>query len=130
MIAIVVDANIIISALLGGKPSIILFDAKFQFTTSQFTINEVIKYFPKIAKKLNVPERELLSALNDLPLLTYDRNFYEDKLKSAKEFIGQIDKKDIEILALALKLETPLWSEDKHFEKSAYHKLLKTYNFI
>jgi len=40
-ITIVVDANIILSALLDGKPSYILFDGKYQFITSEFTLSEV-----------------------------------------------------------------------------------------
>lgn len=44
--------------------------------------------------------------------------------------ISHIDKKDIDILALALKFETYLWSQDKHFDSSGYSKILKTYDFI
>jgi len=44
--------------------------------------------------------------------------------------MAHIDKKGIEILALALKFETFLWSQDKHFEKAKYSKILKTYDFI
>ncbi|MBI2415949.1 MAG: hypothetical protein HYV33_04820 [Candidatus Kerfeldbacteria bacterium] len=43
---IAVDANILLSALLGGKPSIILFDTRFHFITTEFTIDEVEKYLP------------------------------------------------------------------------------------
>ncbi len=50
-IAIVVDANIVMSALLGGKPSAILFDHRFQFVTTEFTIKEVEKYLPRLEKK-------------------------------------------------------------------------------
>ncbi len=39
-IRIVVDANIIISALLGGKPRFILFDSKFESITVQFTLKK------------------------------------------------------------------------------------------
>jgi hypothetical protein len=33
-IIVAVDANILLSALLGGKPIIILFDGKYQFVTT------------------------------------------------------------------------------------------------
>lgn len=129
-ITIVVDANIILSALLGGKPSEILFDARFQFVATQFTLNEVIKYFPKLKKKLGVSKTKLFSLLNELPLQVYSQSIYKDRLKEAQKMIAHIDKKDVEILALAIKLGTFIWSQDKHFEKSGYQKLLKTYNFI
>jgi len=129
-IAIVVDANIILSALLGGKPSSILFDGRFQFVTTEFTLNEVKKYLPRLTRKLGISEEKLVSLLNDLPIQIYNRSFYKNKLQEAKKMIAHIDKKDVGILALALKLGTFIWSQDKHFEKSNYQKLLKTYDFL
>lgn len=129
-IIIIVDANIILSALLGGKPSNILFDSRFQFVTTEFTLKEVKKYFSTLEKKLEVSQQKLLSLLKELPIEAYPRSFYEDKLKEAQKLIFHIDKKDVEILALAIKLETFIWSQDKHFEKSGYKKFLNTYDFI
>lgn len=129
-IVVAVDANIILSALLGGKPSSILFDGRFQFVTSEFTLKEVKKYLPRLAKKLDVPEIKLLSLLNGLPFQVYERSFYNDKLNEARKIMAQIDRKDADILALAVKLETFVWSQDKHFKKSGYPKVLNTYDFI
>lgn len=129
-VIIVVDANIILSALLGGKPSSILFDGRFQFITTEFTLNEVKKYLPRLGEKLGISQKELFSLLNGLPLQIYNDSFYKDKLKDAKEMIFHIDKKDVKILALALKSGTFIWSQDKHFEKCGYPKILKTYDFI
>jgi predicted nucleic acid-binding protein len=75
-IIVAVDANILLSALLGGKPSFILFDGKFQFVTTKFTLEEVKKYLPRLEKKIGVSKEELLSLLEDLPIKTYNRNFY------------------------------------------------------
>jgi predicted nucleic acid-binding protein len=129
-IIVAVDANILLSALLGGKPSIILFDGKYQFVTTKFTLEEVKKYLPRLEKKIGIPKEELLSLLEDLPIKVYDRNFYRNKLKEARKMIYHIDKKDVDILALSLKLDCFLWSQDKDFEKCGFKKLLKTYNFI
>lgn len=129
-IIVIVDANIILSALLGGKPSSILFNPNFRFITTGFTISEVRKYLPRVEKKLGLSQKELTSFLSELPLEIYERTFYKDKLKKAEKMIGHIDKKDIDILALTLKSETYLWSQDKHFEKSGYKKILKTGDFI
>lgn len=63
-IRIIVDANIIISALLGGKPRFILFDPKFEFITTQFTIKEVEKYIPLISKKSDVQKKEIKEAIS------------------------------------------------------------------
>ena len=129
-IIIVADANIILSALLGGKPSSILFDPRFQFATTKFTLREVRKYLSKLAEKLGIFQKELFTLLNQLPLKIYPKSFYRDKLKEAKRMIEHIDKEDVDILALALKFQTYLWSQDKDFEKAGYKKLLKTYDFI
>ena len=85
---------------------------------------------PKFARKIDISQKELKEILEELPLLIYERNFYKENLKEAEKMIGEIDKKDIDILALSLKFETYLWSQDKDFETAGYLKLLKTYNFI
>ncbi len=38
MIRIVVGANVILSALLGGSARFVLFDPRFEFATTQFTL--------------------------------------------------------------------------------------------
>ncbi len=50
-IEIVVDANIIISALIGGSSREILFDHRYRFLTTNFTLKEVEKYIPTIVGK-------------------------------------------------------------------------------
>ncbi len=129
-IIIAVDANIILSALLGGKPSRILFYPQFQFVTTEFTFMEVEKYLPRLAIKLRIPQEILTQLLLELPIKIFPENFYKDHLTQANQLIGQFDEKDANILALALKFKTYLWSQDKHFEKTGYLKLLKTYHFI
>jgi predicted nucleic acid-binding protein len=93
-------------------------------------VNEVKKYLPKLGKKLGISEVKLTSLLNELPLYVYSRSFYKNKIKAARKIISRFDKKDVEILALAMQLDAFIWSQDKHFEKSGYQKLLKTYDFI
>lgn len=127
---IAVDANIILSALLGGKPSSILFDSRFKFITANFTIREVKRYIPKLSLKLSVSNELLYALLDELPLLVYSKDYYRAKVRDARLMIGEIDDKDVDILALALKFDIPLWSEDKDFEKCGYAKTLKTRNFI
>jgi len=114
---IVVDANILISALLGGKSRFILFDPKFEFIVNEFTLREVEKYIPFISKKSGVSEKEIRKGISLLPLKIVSKNYYKDYLKQAEKLIGKIDKNDIDIWALYLKEKTFLWSEDKDFEK-------------
>jgi len=130
-IKIVVDANILISALLGGKPRFILFDSRFQFLTTKFTLKEVEKHISEISQKSGVPEREIKEAISLFPLQTVSRNYYKDYLGKAKKLIQKIDPDDADILALYLKEKTFLWSEDKDFEKvQPKINLLKTEDLI
>lgn len=45
---IVIDANIIISALIGGSARFILLKTDYQFITTEYTIREVEKLIQKI----------------------------------------------------------------------------------
>jgi predicted nucleic acid-binding protein len=44
-------------------------------------------------------------------------NEFSDFLKEAEEEMENIDKKDAPFIALALKLEIPIWSNDLDFKK-------------
>ena len=129
-ITITVDANVILSALLRGKSSSLLFDPRFSFVTTAFTLREVKKYIPRLAKKLHVTQVELRKAMRLLPIKVRSRSFYQGSIKMAYTMIGDVDSKDIDVLALALELEAYLWSQDKDFEKTGYVKLLKTHDLI
>jgi len=132
-IIIIVDANVIISALLGGKPRFILFEPKFKFITTSFTLKEAQKYIPLISKKSGISEKEIKDGLNLLPIEIVPLSYYQGYIKEAERVMANIDKKDIEILALYLKEKTYLWSEDKDFEKARKRSkinLLKTEDFL
>ncbi len=128
---VIVDANIIISALLGGKARFILFDSRFEFIVSDFILREVKKYIPLISKKSGIAIDEIEEAISFLPLLVVNIDDYQDYISQAKELIGHIDKKDIEVLALYLAKGNFFWSEDKHFEAVDYKlNILKTKDFL
>jgi hypothetical protein len=62
------------------------------------------------------PESELLDALTALPITTVAPYRYRHALPTALSLIGQRDAKDAELLALALALHIPVWSNDKDFD--------------
>src|SRR6056297_1209790 len=129
-IKIVVDAIPIISALIGGVSRNILFDHKFSFISTEFTFNEVRKYIPIISEKSGVGKEKIEEALFLLPIKIYSRKEYINKIKSAEEIISKIDKKDIDILALSLKENYPLWNEDKHFRNKDGANLIRTKDLV
>ena len=129
-VTIIVDANPIIAALLGGTSRSIFFEKRFRFCTTEYTINEVHKYIPYIAEKSGLGNKFITYALSLLPIQPYPKEFYKDTIGKAERLIGRIDKKDVDILALVLKLRAPLWSEDRDFEKIGEITLLKTKDII
>jgi predicted nucleic acid-binding protein len=114
---LVVDANPILSALLGGKARRLFFEAGItEFAVTGSALNEVNAYVPKMAQKLDVSPAFLRYALDLLPLTVYEPKSYRRSLKKAKLQIAHRDPRDVEILALTLELERPLWTNDKDFE--------------
>jgi len=114
---LVVDANPIISALLGGGALRVFWSPSLKkLVTTRFTINEVLPYLPRLAKKISVPEALLRLELELLPLTIYEKDSYQSQIAEAAKRIGDRDPKDVDVLALALTLGYPLWSNDHNFE--------------
>lgn len=112
-----VDANPILSAIIGGNARDIFLKAETaSFYTTAFNFKEVEKYIPVFSIKRAIPPEDLYLALSTLPLFVCEEYFYEDEIKMAKKLIGGRDPDDIHLLALALHLKCPVWSNDKDFE--------------
>jgi len=131
MIRIVVDANIILSALLGGSARFVLFDRRFEVVTTKFTLDEVTKYLPHVSKKTKVSLDELENAISLLPFKIYSQAHYKRTLLRARKALHNIDPHDADILALYFVEGAYLWSEDRGFEKvEPQIRLLKTKDFF
>ncbi len=114
---VVVDANCILSAVMGKGALRILSCGRIgEYATTSYTMEEVREYIPSLSRKTGIDEQHLLSQLVLLPLTIYERQSYEKNHTEAMKRISDRDPDDVEILALALTLEAPLWSNDKDFE--------------
>ncbi len=112
-----VDANPILSAIIGGKARSVFLDADdISFYTTIFNFKEVEKYIPVLASKRSLPLDDLYLALSTLPISVCDIEFYKDTLKKAESLIGDRDPNDIHLFGLALKLSCPIWSNDRDFD--------------
>ena len=121
---LVVDANPILSALLGGKAKQLFLDAGIsEFAVTESALDEVHYYIPKVAQKLEVNPALVRFTLDLLPLTVYELKSYRRSMKKAKLQIAHRDPEDIEILALALELGRPLWTNDRDFEDTAIQVL-------
>lgn len=73
---------------------------------------------PPWAKKKRLDLDTLLLACAALPVTVVERSDYQQKLATARRRIGRRDPDDVDVLALALTLNLPVWSNDNDFEDS------------
>ena len=57
-------------------------------------------------------------ALAAMPLRIYEPAFYHNQRAEAERRIAHRDPHDVDLLALALQLECPIWSNDADFEEA------------
>ncbi|MCX6751122.1 MAG: PIN domain-containing protein [Candidatus Pacearchaeota archaeon] len=124
---LVVDANVIISSLISctGKTCETLFSDKLKLYVPEFLLEEIYKYKEEISEKSGLSKEKIdilfsLISLNFeiVPLFEFS-NFLEKASKICP------DTNDIEYFALALKLNFPLWSNDKKLKQGSL-KVLNT----
>ena len=113
---LVVDANPLIAALLGGRAREILFSGKFRFCSAQATLFEVAKHLAWVAGKLHLPESHLFQEFQLLPIEACQPAEYQAYEEQALSMIAARDPLDAPVLALALARQLPIWSNDHDFE--------------
>lgn len=112
------DANVILSAVAGKAALRVFLKEDIEIVTTQFNIDEVREYLSVIAGKYNLSEELLESQLKLLPLKIYSQDQYRQFLSKASKVMSGRDMDDIELLALAMKLKAPVWSNDRDFSSS------------
>jgi predicted nucleic acid-binding protein len=124
--SLVVDANPLLSALLGGSARQVLFASRFTYYAAQHTLFEVAKYLPIVAAKLRRSESDLFREYELLPVVVCQPREYEARLPLATQLIGLRDPKDVHTLALALRFHVPIWTEDRDFDGLPGVKVFRT----
>ncbi len=116
---IVADANVLLSAVLGGRAKLILeHPAVTEVLTAEPTIAEVQEYAGLLARKKLLDEDLVLLAVAALPVTVVARPAHASALSEASRRIAGRDPNDVDILALAISLDLPLWSNDKDFKNA------------
>lgn len=126
---IVVDTNIVFSTLLNPTSTIgeILMNLqdKFTFFGPELLVNELERYAPKIAAYTKLTSHKL-SQLEQLVLssitLVSEELISERSWTAAYELARDIDEDDTPFVALALELNTKLWTGDKVLIKGLQKK--------
>jgi len=128
----VIDTNILISALIKDDSTTaeIIKSGIFEIYYPEDGMFELKKYRDYIVKKRKKALQKMSFdyALNFLleSVIVIPSSLYEDKIREAYEIMKNIDEKDTPFLALALKLQCPIWSNDSDFEKQNVVEVYKT----
>ena len=94
------DANVLLSAVTGGRASLVLSHPKVEeVVTAAVTLAEVHQYAEHLARKKRLPLDLLMLALATLPVTIVERELYSDKIPEASRRIGARDPDDIEIFS-------------------------------
>jgi predicted nucleic acid-binding protein len=116
---VVVDANIIIMALMGSRATLVILTSQnHSFYTPSLVIKEIRKYKHLICAKAGHTFEEfeinLEALLQFLIVLEYIE--YEEYTNKAEVAMGQRDIKDSDYLACALAVNADfIWTNDKDF---------------
>ena len=114
---LVADANVLLSAVIGGRAALVLRHEQVeQVFTPAAAYDEVFEYLGPLATKKRLRLDTLLLTLAALPITVVGRSEYEDHVPEAERRIGKRDLDDVDVLALALDLNLPVWSNDNDFE--------------
>lgn len=117
--ALVVDANILVRAVLGRRVRevIEMYCKEVSFFVPETAYAEAEEHLPRLfIKRGGDPEKALalLRALRDL-MEVVGSDVYGDFEAEARERLGLRDPDDWPILASALALRCPIWTEDTDF---------------
>jgi len=128
---IVIDANIVIAALIKkSKTSKLIFNKKLILITPDFLFLELLKHKNLIMKKTKRDEeslKEIILDLNEL-IITVPEEEIISFYKKAQRICPDPD--DIHYFALALKLNNPIWSNDKKLKEQEEVEVYNTEEII
>lgn len=117
--AIVLDANILIRAVLGKRVRELIFDnaATVKFFTPDVAYADARKYLPALLKKRYVDASAAMLVLDGLEgvVQPIDVELYEGMQQQALQRIAVRDADDWPVLACAMRLGCPVWTEDADF---------------
>lgn len=111
------DANVLLSALIGGRARLILSHPQIhEVFTTEHTFAEVEEYVPVLSRQKRLPADILPLAVAALPVTVVSHAQYAKSIAEATKRIGRRDPDDADLLALALHFGISVWSNDRDFE--------------
>jgi predicted nucleic acid-binding protein len=117
--AIVLDANILIRAVLGRRVRELIFDnaATVKFFAPDVAYADARKYLPALLNKRGVDASAAMLVLDRLEgvVQPIDAELYEGMRQQSLQRIAVRDADDWPVLACAMTLGCPVWTEDADF---------------
>ena len=110
------DANVILSAVIGKAALRVFVHGSVEVVTTSAVLEEVSEYLPVFAQSYGIAPEVVESQFRLLGIHAYERREYEEHLPLALRRIGKRDPDDAGLVALALALGIPIWSNDRDFE--------------
>jgi len=133
---IVVDANIIFSALIKGNPVYIKILSNVDAYAPDFIFIELEKYEKRILKKTSNRQRikeiiyKVFKKISIIPKIALRKA----SIKKAYSLCKDIDEKDTPYVALTIELDAYLWTNDKklinNLKEKGFSKVLTTEELI
>lgn len=117
---LVLDANILVRAKFGVRVGILLekYAGEVEFYTPDYCIAEARENIPTIARTRGIAPAKAESLLDRLVqnfLHITDQSLYEVFEREARERISDRDVDDWPIVATALLMRAPIWTEDQDY---------------
>ena len=117
--AIVLDANILIRAVLGKRVRELIFEhaATVQFFAPDVAYADARKYLPALLAKRGVKSAATMTVLDTLESIVRPLEFdqYAGLQQQALQRIAMRDADDWPVLACAMTIKCPVWTEDVDF---------------
>lgn len=113
------DANILLRAVFGQRVRQILekYEDQARFYTPDACFEDAARYIPVISSERGFDADLGLSVLEQIGRIVeqVDRSLYEEYQNAALGRIGRRDPDDWPVVAVALLLDLPIWTEDQDF---------------
>ena len=117
--ALIVDANILVRAVLGTRVREVIdtYCEEVSFFVPAAAFAEAEEHLPRLAAKRGADSEKILALLHALKDLVevIEGDIYGEFQAEARERLGERDPEDWPVLASALALRCPIWTEDTDF---------------
>ena len=115
--SVAADSNVLLSAAIGHAARRVFERApRLLVVTTEASLAEVEAYLPVMSQACGLDLLDVQEALAALPIRFYNMRCYRSRIPEANRYLQNRDPDDVALAALALKLQIPIWSNDRDFE--------------